>query len=141
MASFTQFSGSYTNTRELMFRLAAMANISSAGICRMVLDLRLDSIPTLYTETRLDREQVHKAELPPVDVNVVRGPIDTTTILNETFRTYEPSPTDPEKEMLIKLLRGLVVNEGSMDDVELRPVRDRLFSLARDYLESHFPKD
>jgi len=137
MTEEKKWNGVYTDSRPLMRCMAEMANVDQAGIRRMVLDLRLDSTPTLYVETFLDVVRARTTDLPPVEVKVIRGAIETTSILNKEFHTHAPAPAVAETHELMSLLREFVMYEEYIDDKDLCPVRDRLFQAARDYLETH----
>lgn len=99
----------------LMRQLAAMANIPFGKIHRMVLVLELDDMPRLYTAEYLNQSDqplasttLHAAPLdvdPSVVVDRVMGvpirvpnphdtpeAVDTTSVLNEKFRTAVPRP-------------------------------------------------
>lgn len=139
MTEEKKWNGALHDSRDLMLQLAKMANIEQAGICRMVLVLDVEQFPVLYAEQFLDRKSSEGVQLVPVKLNVERArvPMDITTFQNEEYRTYAPAPAIAETHELMSLLRGFVANEQYMDDKELRPVRDRLFQAARDYLETH----
>lgn len=69
----------------MMLQLAKMANMPEAGIRRMILVLDIDDVPRLYVDTmfRGEEEELVEAPLTPQSL----GGVDTTTFLNEQFRT------------------------------------------------------
>ncbi len=75
----------------LMKQLAKMANMSEAGIRRMILVLDIDCAPKLYVDSFLRGEE---EELVGVEVSPEPLIVDTTTFLNEHLRTCIQVPRD-----------------------------------------------
>ena len=80
---------SEVDPRPLMIALAKMAHIEASNIRRMVLVLDCDDLPRLYVETFLEKG---KLELPDTELEVAKGPLNTTVMHNEQFRSYAPRP-------------------------------------------------
>lgn len=67
-----------------MMQLARMANMPEAGLRRMILVLDMDDVPKLYVDTLLRGEEEELVATPLEAEELV---VDTTTFLNENFRT------------------------------------------------------
>lgn len=84
----------------LMRALSKMAGMEQAGIKRMILELSMEAIPTLYVESYMryakggpspEADSVALPETPLVIKNIDHN-FDTTSIQNKQYRTYSPRP-------------------------------------------------
>lgn len=88
--------------RILMHQLAHMANISLAGVQRMVLVLDIEDIPKLYVKMLLQESEgfLNTVPVEPITADVEVDPdtyevkaIPTTTVHNKTLKTFAPKPS------------------------------------------------